>query len=678
MPPESRHPNFRCQRAQVKRVLYCRNVPERELKPRTFRGTESQFFVIALVAPLMLLDLACFASKLVQRYDVIAREGISPWIGGPGIALYAMLGDVSFACFCCLLLCIRQQGGTLWLGVAGFLQICAFHVGLVNTASYAYFLQTLDGLDAPLLKHMLLQPSDLGLVMAGEVTLWQWCFLALVFVVAIIAPWMARSWARSRPIPPYPGRERRSLRKAWLLFASCLPVSSLGILRPLVPVKDVALARAPVLQLVVTTLAPYEVDPSVDQAVSEARVFEPGVLTIERESNGPPRNLVVLVLESTRARSTTPYTPALRTTPFLDSIAKQSLMVEKAYAVMPSTAKALTAIFCSIIPAPNLVPTVLNEDLLGRCLPQLLREQGYQTMYMQSANPRFEGRLSAIPAMGFDTFVKDDDMPHEGFQQANFLGYEDDTMLEPTENWLRAHKTKPFLVSYLTVNPHHDYNELTRHGVQHFATNGDETLDHYLNNIYAQDAFMRSLFELYKKAGVFQNTLFVIVGDHGEGFGEHGRRAHNSVPYEEGLRVPLLFYDPSGKLVKPGKLAGPVSQLDIMPTLLKLLDFKVTHGRMHGLTIWDSPPERVLMSSCLGGCATRTTDTEAFIHHYGRRPDELYDLRTDPGELNDLASQYPQLVERRKEELLQFEKRIGSFFFMHQLQAEHALRLSKK
>jgi lipoteichoic acid synthase len=406
-------------------------------------------------------------------------------------------------------------------------------------------------------------------------------------------------------------------------------------------------------------------------------VFEPGVLTIERESTGTPRNVVVLVLESTRARSTTPYTPALHTTPFLDAIAKQSLLVEKAYAVMPSTAKALTAIFCSIIPAPTLVPASLNEDLLGRCLPQLLREQGYQTVYMQSANPRFEGRLSAIPAMGFDTFVKDDDMPHEGFQQANFLGYEDDTMLEPTENWLRAHKTKPFLVGYLTVDAHHDYNELTRHGVQHFATNGDETLDHYLNNLYAQDVFMRSLFELYKKAGVFQNTLFVIVGDHGEGFGEHGRRAHNSLPYEEGLRVPLLFYDPSGKLVKPGKLAGPVSQLDIMPTLLKLLDFKVTRGRMHGLTIWESPAERVLMSSCLGGCATRTSDTEAFIHHYGRRPDELYDLRTDPDELKDLAGQYPQLVERRREELLQFEKRIGSFFFMHQLQAEHAARVAK-
>ena len=669
--------NFGRKRAEVKIVLYCPGVPEREIRPRIFRGTESQLFVVALCAPLLLLDLCCFVSKLAQRYELIARDGVSPWYGGPGLTLYAMFGDFAFLFLCCMLLCVRQQGGGLWLCIAGFLQVCAFHIGLVNVASYAYFLQTIDALDAPLLKHMLMQPSDLRLVMAGEVTLWQWLILLLVFLVAAVTPWIARSWARSRPIPPYPGRERRSRKISWALFAACAPVTLLGFVRSPVPVKDVALARAPVLQLVVTAIWPYEVDPNVDQVVAEARIFEPGLLTVEREEPGPQRNVVVIVLESTRARSTTVYNPLLHTTPFMASLAPKSLVIDKAYAVMPSTAKALTAIFCSIIPAPTLMPATLNEDLLGRCLPQLLREQGYQTLYMQSANPRFEGRLTAVPSMGFDTFVKDDDMPHEGFEQANFLGYEDDAMLEPTANWLRAHKHKPFLVGYLTVNGHHDYNQLTRHGVKHFATNGDETLDHYLNNLYAQDVFLSSLFDLYKQAGVLENTIFVIVGDHGEAFGEHDRRAHNSVPYEEGLRIPLMFYDPSGKVLKPGHIAGPVSQLDIMPTLLKLLDFKVTRGRMHGVTVFESPPERVLMSSCLGGCATRTTDTEAFIHHYGRKPDELFDLRTDPEETNDLAGKYPQLVERRAQELLLFEKRIGTFFFMHQLQAEHALRLSK-
>jgi arylsulfatase A-like enzyme len=644
---------------------------------RSYRGTESSLFLLALIAPLLLLDLAMFASKLVQRFDNIAWDGVSPWTGGPALALYAMAGDVGFALFCCILLCVRQQGSTLWLGVAGVLQILAFHVGLVNTASYAYFLQTLDALDEPLLKHMLLQPSDLGLVLAGEVTFWQWILLAVVFALAIVAPWAVRAWARKRPVPPFPGRERRSRRTTWLVTASCLPVAALGLLKPPVKVKDIALARAPLLHLLTTALEPYQVDPNLDRAVAEARIFEPGLLTIERDQATPLRNLVIIVLESTRARSTTVYSPRLRTTPFLAKIAKDSLVVDKAYAVMPSTAKALTAIFCSIIPAPTIIPAALNEDLLGNCLPHLLRKQGYQTMYMQTANPRFENRRTAVPAMGFEKFIKDDDMPSAGFQEANFLGFEDHAMLGPTEDWLRVHKKKPFFVGYLTVNAHHDYNRLTRLGVQHFVSNGDDLLDRYLNNVHVDDAFLKSLFQIYEKAGVLQDTLFVVVGDHGEAFGEHGRLAHNSVPYEEGLRVPLIFYDPSGTLFKPRHIPGPISELDIMPTVLKLLGFRITQGRMHGVTVFESPPERVLMSSCLSACATRTSDSEAFIHHYGRRPDELYDLRTDPNETHDIAAAYPQLVERRRHDLLQFENRVGSFFFLHELQAERAARARK-
>jgi phosphoglycerol transferase MdoB-like AlkP superfamily enzyme len=645
---------------------------------RRFRGTESQLFVVALVVPLIALDLAVTLSKVIPRFGDIAASSATPLRTGAAIVLYSMLGDFAFAFFACVILLVRAQGTWRWIATGIALQICAYFVALIDTANYAYFMQTLDALDAPLMRHMIHQPADMGLVMAGEVTFAQWFFLALVLAICAAGPWWVRAWARKRPIPPYPGPERRSRRRARMLVACCVPVAALGLLPPPAHVKDSALARAPILNLVYTAYAPAQIDPKVDQAVAESRVFEPGTLTIQRSGKGKLRNVVVVVLESTRAFSVTPYVPALHTTPFMQELSKKSLVVDKAYAVMPSTAKALTAIFCSLIPAQTIVPDALNEELLGRCLPNLLAEQGYQTVYLQTANPYFEARRTAVPAMGFKQFIKDDDMPHEGMQEANFLGFEDDAMLRPTEKWVHEHKDKPFFAAYLTVDAHHDYNLLTRHGVQHFATNGDDTLNRYLNNLYAQDCFLRSLFDIYKKEGTFENTLFVVVGDHGEGFGEHGRRAHNSVPYEEGLRVPMMFYDPGGTLFKPGHLPGPISQLDIVPTVLSFLGFKVVRGRMHGLNIFESPRERVLMSACLSGCATRITDTEAFIHHYDRRPDELYDLHTDPMERKDLAQRYPQIVARRQEDLLQFEKRIGSFFFMHELQAEHALREKKR
>jgi len=642
------------------------------------RWTESQLFLAALIAPILVYDIVLQSSRLLLRFADMVDPPHAGWFSGVALSVFWLLGDIAFALFSAVLLLVRDQHGKLWMTVAIALQAAAFLLGMINTASYVYFMQTVDALDWPLLRHMLEQPSDLGLVMAGEVTAGQWLLLGLVFVLAMAGPWLVRALAiRARRPPLYLGRERRSRRKPAAAVLLAVPAFTLALLPPPIAARDVALVRSP-LAYIAQTWASAEsgVDPAVDQVVAETRFFEPGRLTIERVSTEPLRNLVVIVLESTRARAVTPYEPSLQTTPFLASLAAQSLQVDKAYAVIPSTAKSLTAIFCSLYPATSLAPRALTAGLLGRCLPRLLGEQGYQTVYLQTANARFENRLQAVPNMGFATFIKPDDMPTAGFQEANFLGFEDDQMLGPSEAWLLAHRDKPFFSAYLTVDAHHDYNRLTRHGVYHFAP-ADDMLDRYLNNVRATDVFLEQLFAQYKRAGVYEKTLFVIVGDHGEAFGEHGRRAHNTVPYEEGLRVPLLIHDPTGKLVAPSHLPGPISQLDIMPTVLGLLGFRVTSGALHGISMFDSPRDRVLITSCLGSCATRVTATEAFIHHFGRREDELYDLRTDPLEREDLARSYPQLVQKRSAEVLVFQRRIASFYYLHTLHAmqpQHAGR----
>ncbi|HEX9578338.1 MAG TPA: LTA synthase family protein, partial [Myxococcales bacterium] len=580
--------------------------------------------------------------------------------------------DVAFALFASVLLLVRNQHGRLWVGVGAALQAAAFLLGLVNIASHVYYMQTVDALDWPLLRHMLAQPHDLALVMAGEVTPLQWLLLGIVILVSMPGPWIIRAWSIRSGSPPYLGPERRSTRRAAVAAMLSPVVLVLGLLPPGVEVKDAGAARAPVLYVAATAFSSgREIDPSLNQAVAGARFFEPGSVSVERVSQEPLRNLVVVVLESTRARALTPYQPTLLTSPFLDALSRKSLLVERAYAVLPSTAKALTAIFCSVYPSISLEPQALNIGLLGGCLPKLLAEHGYQTMYMQAANVRFENRVKAIPAMGFGTFIRPEDMSSAGFEESNFLGREDDMMLEPSERWLSAHAGAPFFAAYLTINAHHDYNRLTRHGVHHFHP-GDDVLDRYLNNVHATDAFVQALFAQYEKLGVYRNTLFVLVADHGEAFGEHGRRAHNTVPYEEGLRIPLMFHDPSETLVRRGRVPGPISQLDIMPTVLQLLGFKVTSGRLHGISIFESPRDRVLMTSCMGGCATRITEREAFIHHFGRRGDELFNLRNDPLEQRDLAASEPELVEQRAAEVRAFKLRIDSFFYLHALHAAEA------
>jgi phosphoglycerol transferase MdoB-like AlkP superfamily enzyme len=72
------------------------------------------------------------------------------------------------------------------------------------------------------------------------------------------------------------------------------------------------------------------------------------------------RNVVLIHLESVRARSVTPYNEDIKTTPFLDDLVQKSLMAERAYTVVPHTSKAITAVNCGI--EPHLVRAITETE----------------------------------------------------------------------------------------------------------------------------------------------------------------------------------------------------------------------------------------------------------------------------------------------------------------------------
>jgi phosphoglycerol transferase MdoB-like AlkP superfamily enzyme len=648
-------------------------------KRRYSRWTESQLFLAALMTPTVLFSLGLQVLRIVSHFEVLVQVKSVGWLTGFALvgSTFAFNGALTLGSG--VLLLVRDQGSKRWFALAALLQALMLACALVNLSSYAYFVQTADALDGSLLLQILDDPDDLRLLLTGAVTPFQFLLIGLVFLLLVIWPWAVRYRARRSPLPPYPGRERRSRKYALVSVALAGPVAALAALPPVVPVTDLALVRSPVFHVLLTAHKESLVQSQEglnEATLSQARSFEPGGLSLKpRPAGARPRNLVIVVLESTRASATSVYNPALQTTPFLRKLAAAGLVVDKAYALMPSTAKSLTAIFCSLHPSPQIQPTSLSAELLGACMPRLLAKQGYQTLYLQSANERFENRVAAVANMGFATFIRSGQLPTEGFQVANFLGYEDESMLGPSEAWLQAHKNGPIFAAYLTNNAHHDYNLISRHGV--LQTGGeDETYQRYLNNVRATDYFLAALFEQYKRAGLYENTLFLVVGDHGEGFGEHGRRAHNAVPYQEGLWVPLVLFDPSGAVVKPGHLPGPATQLDILPTVLPLLGFEL-QGSPHGVSLFKQAPNRVVMARCYGYCAARITAESSFITHGDRRPDELFDLRADPLEQNDLAAQHPSEVARYRQDLLTFQRRLDAFYFLNSVRGNEQSRAAK-
>lgn len=162
-----------------------------------------------------------------------------------------------------------------------------------------------------------------------------------------------------------------------------------------------------------------------------------------------------------------------------------------------------------------------------------------------------------------------------GYHKANYFGYEDDIMLLPQRTWLKQHRDQPFLLGMLTVTGHHDY---VLKGYEPIDFVDDPLLNRYLNAIHYQDRFVGKVLDMFKELGLYDDTVFVITGDHGEGFGEHRVYQHDNTIYEEGLRIPYLVIDPSraGRLIN-----GPVSQLAVLPTMVDAAGFDLVSVDEH-------------------------------------------------------------------------------------------------
>ena len=235
-------------------------------------------------------------------------------------------------------------------------------------------------------------------------------------------------------------------------------------------------------------------------------------------------------------------------------------------------------------------------------------------------------------------------------------------MLGPSEEWLEGHKDGPFVATYETIGPHHQYlAPEKRYGREELDE--EETVNRYLNSLRNQDFFLKNLFDQYKRLGLYEDTVFVLYGDHGEAFGEHGRFQHDNVPYEEGVKIPLLVHDTTRRFENGERVEAPVSQLDLLPTVVDLLGYEIEGGAYEGSSLLRPlPEERTLMFGCWNesGCLASLNKTEKYVYHFGDNPDEIFDLSEDPDERRNLAGERPQEAEKRRRELLEWRAEVSS------------------
>jgi arylsulfatase A-like enzyme len=183
------------------------------------------------------------------------------------------------------------------------------------------------------------------------------------------------------------------------------------------------------------------------------------------------------------------------------------------------------------------------------------------------------------------------------------------------------------------------------------------------------DALVGELVARIDAAGRAQPPLVVLVSDHGEAFYEHGWFLHTRTLYEEMTAVPLLFrWPPATGGAVPVLQAGPVSTIDLMPTLVDLLALPYDGPGMQGRSLgpWffgPAPPGEDGPGPTYSVTARVETGSAPPLLAWrdGRHKViydtlwgivELYDLEVDPGEHDDLSQRRPLLTQQVLQGLL--------------------------
>ncbi|HEV2721499.1 MAG TPA: sulfatase-like hydrolase/transferase [Thermoanaerobaculia bacterium] len=329
------------------------------------------------------------------------------------------------------------------------------------------------------------------------------------------------------------------------------------------------------------------------------------------EVPAPPQVSILLVtLDTTRADAVT-----ADVAPAFNEIAKTARRFDYAYCAVPQTLPSHTSMLTGLYPGGH----GLHEN--GRylspkqtVLAERLKANGYRTAAFVSA---FALARRFGLARGFDVY---DDAVPEPREERSARDTTDRALA-----YLAKPAEPPLFLWVHYYEPHFPYEPPEPYRSR-FASNP------YLGEVATMDEQLGRLVKAFR-ARFGANAAVIVVGDHGEGLGDHGEQQHGNLMYQSTMHVPLLV---SGPGVTAGHVAAPVSTRRIFHTILD----------------W----ARIDAANSLRGAANEVVAAEAMkpFLDYGWQPQvmavdgrtkailagrvEIYDVVADPKETHDLGA----------------------------------------
>jgi arylsulfatase A-like enzyme/tetratricopeptide (TPR) repeat protein len=358
-------------------------------------------------------------------------------------------------------------------------------------------------------------------------------------------------------------------------------------------------------------------------------------------------NIVLLTIDTIRADRLGCYGAAGVRTPAMDRLAAEGALFEKTVATAPLTLPSHCSILTGLYPADHGVLdnggfTLDSDQIL---ISETLREAGYETAAFVGA---FVVDRRWGLGQGFNHFSSD---LHLGRYEDVSLEIErrGDRVIEDFLGWLDRSPQRPFFVWVHLFDPHDPYEPPPPYSEAY----PDRPYD---GEIAFTDSLVQMLRNGLETRGLWDDLLFILVGDHGESLGEHGEETHAYFVYNAVIRVPLIFKFPKG--AHAGKrIGGVVRTVDLVPTILDYVNLppEVTLRGESLLPALSSPgfpglpaySESYYARTHFGWSSLRTI-TEGRYKYIDAPKPELYDLAADPGETTNLAGARPGIAGRLK------------------------------
>lgn len=419
-------------------------------------------------------------------------------------------------------------------------------------------------------------------------------------------------------------------------------------------------------------------------------------------------NVILISIDTLRADHLSTYGYYRNTSPKIDRFGSKSILFENAISQETWTIPSHISIFTSLYPLTHRVG--INNTLAENAttLTEVLKSEGYAT----AAFTAWGWAIAPTTGLGrgFDIYrqINYTNASLEKLKESS-VHYLDNS--NPVFGWLEKNRGKKFFLFFHTASVHDPYVAAKNYSKVFDPSYSGAMLDSeerlldivwdnptrffnksdtvspevvarqlvkstmnisdardvyhlvavYDGKILQTDGFVGFFLERAEGMGLLNNTIIVLLSDHGEELFDHGKLGHSQQLYDETIHVPLIIYNP--RVEGGARIKEQAQLIDVMPTVLDMLGMNIPKVEGRSLlplvdgTAGDSFNSYVFSTKGLEDASVREISWKAIFKSNG--VPELYNLISDPRETKNIIKERNDKFSELKEKLFEWGKSIG-------------------